>query len=188
MRFGQDRDARFTPYREELEPLLVDRQVDERDVDAAVVQHVDLVVPVDAVQVDVGLRAGGSEAAQRVGERVADEEADGQRRSPAGGALQAPAGGVGRGEQRPRLLEQLLAGRSQRDAPGRAGEQVRAELLLELADLPAEHRLRDVEALRRAPEVQLFGDRDEVAQLAQVQRWAGPGIHARRVSMARKRC
>jgi hypothetical protein len=52
-------------------------------------------------------------------------------------------------------------------------QQIRSELLFELADLAAEHRLCDVEAFRRPSEVELLGDGDEVAQLPQVQR--GPG-------------
>jgi hypothetical protein len=48
-------------------------------------------------------------------------------------------------------------------------EELDAELPLELADLLAERRLRDLEALRRAAEVQLLGDGDEVAQPPEVE-------------------
>jgi hypothetical protein len=52
-------------------------------------------------------------------------------------------------------------------APG-PGEQRHAELPLQPADLLAQGRLRDVESLRRTPEVQLVGEHDERAQQARV--------------------
>ena len=73
-----------------------------------------------------------------------------------------------------RLLEHAAGLRQQRpsrigeqDAALRAVEQLHAELGLELADLLADGGLRDVQALRRAPEVQLLGDSDEVPQVAE---------------------
>ena len=53
------------------------------------------------------------------------------------------------------------------DAALGAVEELDAELLLELADLLAYCRLRDVQALRRAAEVQLLGDGDEVPQVTE---------------------
>jgi hypothetical protein len=48
-------------------------------------------------------------------------------------------------------------------------EELDAELPFELADLLAERRLCDLEALRRPPEVKLVGDGDEVPQAPQVE-------------------
>ena len=53
------------------------------------------------------------------------------------------------------------------DAPARPDQQREPELVLERADLLAQRRLGDVQALGGAAEVQLLRDRDEVAKLAQ---------------------
>ena len=55
----------------------------------------------------------------------------------------------------------------ERDASLGPVEQPDAELLLELADLLADRGLRHVQALRRAAEVQLLRDRDEVPQVTE---------------------
>jgi hypothetical protein len=69
------------------------------------------------------------------------------------------------------LLEQDHPGGRERDAPAVAFEQLGAELVLELADLNAQRGLADMEPDRRAPEVELLGDRHEVAQQAQLRRF-----------------
>ena len=46
-------------------------------------------------------------------------------------------------------------------------EEVNAELLFELPDLPAQRRLRHAQALGRPREVQLFGDSDEKIRVAE---------------------
>src|SRR3954453_18643874 len=81
-------------------------------------------------------------------------------------------GGVGGAQHAARLLEQCSARRGQRDAAVRAVEEPDAELVLELADLLADGRLGDVEPLPGAAEVQLFGDGDEVPEMAEFHRWA----------------
>ncbi len=48
-------------------------------------------------------------------------------------------------------------------------EQSNAQLLLELHDLTAERRLRDVQQFGRTTDIAGFGDSDEVAELAQVE-------------------
>src|SRR5438094_6886271 len=48
-----------------------------------------------------------------------------------------------------------------------AFEQLDVDLFLELFDLVTERRLRDVEALRGPPEIQLFSDGNEVSEMAQ---------------------
>ncbi|MNT66301.1 hypothetical protein D3C72_2043590 [compost metagenome] len=57
-----------------------------------------------------------------------------------------------------------LAGIGQLDVPAGAGQEARADVLLQLADRIAERRLRDVQARRRTAEMALFGHGDEVAQ------------------------
>lgn len=73
------------------------------------------------------------------------------------------------GEQRAGVVQELLTRFGQLDAVAVPGEQRGAEIVFERADLPAEHRLRDVQIVSGAAEVQPVGDSDEVAQLAQVQ-------------------
>ena len=60
-----------------------------------------------------------------------------------------------------------MTGRQELDPTRGATEERNAELVLETADLAAERRLRDAEATRGAPDVSLFGDRHEIAQLVQ---------------------
>ena len=72
------------------------------------------------------------------------------------------------GQQGPRVLQQLTAGGRQLGGLLVPGEQLRAQLLLQRADLPGQHRLRDVQPLGGPAEVQLLGHGHEVAQLAQI--------------------
>jgi hypothetical protein len=81
---------------------------------------------------------------------------------------------LGLAEHAPRLLEHGVAGVCQRDAPLGAVEEPHAELLLELPNLLAHGRLRDVQALRGPAEVQLLGDRDEVPDVAKLHAWVPP--------------
>ena len=75
---------------------------------------------------------------------------------------------VGRAEHAGGALEQEAPGVGQRDLVRRAPQQLDAELALEQAHLPAQRRLRDVQALGRAREVALGRHGDEVAQPAQL--------------------
>ncbi len=60
-----------------------------------------------------------------------------------------------------------LACQRQLHAPAGAHEQLGAQFLLQLSDLQAQRRLRDMQALRGACEAQLFRQGDEVTQMAQ---------------------
>ena len=73
-------------------------------------------------------------------------------------------------ESMPRTLEQGGAGRCQLDTPRRPDEQHQPKLTLQLADRTRERRLRHVQTLRCAPEVQLLRYSDEVTQLTQLNR------------------
>jgi hypothetical protein len=70
-------------------------------------------------------------------------------------------------------VEQRLAGERQLDPVRRAPEQLAADELLERPDLPAQGGQGEVELLGRAAEVELRGDRDERAQVAQLDRVGG---------------
>ena len=67
------------------------------------------------------------------------------------------------------MIEKDTAGDRESCRAADAREQFDAELPLELLNLPAEGRLGDVEALRRAREVSLFRDRDERASESELQ-------------------
>ena len=65
------------------------------------------------------------------------------------------------------VTQEGLAGRGQLHAAAGALEQPHPELGLQRGDLLAERRLGDVQPGGGAPEVQLLGDGDEIAKLAQ---------------------
>ncbi|GMA41867.1 hypothetical protein GCM10025883_39120 [Mobilicoccus caccae] len=67
------------------------------------------------------------------------------------------------------LLKQNRAHLGEFDVSAGPVEQLGPERVLELADLHAQSRLRDMQTDRRATEVQLLGDRDEVPQHAQLR-------------------
>ena len=66
-----------------------------------------------------------------------------------------------------RFPEQHDAIVGQRHAAGGAGHQPGAEVVLEQPDVTAERGGQHVEPLRGAAEMQLFGGRDEAAELVQ---------------------
>ena len=86
------------------------------------------------------------------------------------------AAAVGPREQLAGLLEQRRAGRSQRDTAPVAFEELDAQLGLERAHLLAHARLREMQSLGRAAEVQLLGHGDERAQM--------PELHAAMIGNA----
>src|SRR5690349_20102667 len=61
-----------------------------------------------------------------------------------------------------------LAGRGEAYRSWPTFEQLDPDLSLQVADLPGERGLREVQPLRRAHERPLFGDRDEVAKVTQL--------------------
>ena len=95
-------------------------------------------------------------------------EADGSRDSRAGEAS-ALGGALERGQRERCLLEQRSARCGQLNVAAVTLEQLRPERLLELLNLVAERRLRDVEARSGAAEVELFCDGQEVAQQARLE-------------------
>jgi hypothetical protein len=68
-------------------------------------------------------------------------------------------------EDLPCMFEKQSASARQPHPPLGAFEQLNVDLFLELFDLLTERRLRDVEALRGPPEIQLFSDGNEVSQM-----------------------
>src|SRR6185295_11917879 len=84
-------------------------------------------------------------------------------------ASHRPSGGEHRTvclcEDLPRRLEKQSTGARQPHPPFRAIEQPDLDLFLQLFDLLTERRLRHMETLGRATEMQLFSDGDEVPQM-----------------------
>lgn len=68
-------------------------------------------------------------------------------------------------EDRASVVEKALARREQLHPARSAREERRPELVLERADLAAQRRLRDVQALSRPTYVSFLGDGNEVADL-----------------------
>ncbi|MFO0745190.1 MAG: hypothetical protein U1F43_05860 [Myxococcota bacterium] len=149
------------------------RQAQEADLDAAAAQGVDLARARQLAQLEhevgVALAQAPHERRQHLvggGRGVAD----GERAGVAGrDALHDGARALGLGEQRAGATEQRLAGLGQAHVAAAALEEAPAELLLEAHDLRAQRRLRDGEAARGAPEVELLGDGDERLQEAQLE-------------------
>jgi hypothetical protein len=79
-----------------------------------------------------------------------------------------------RGEGAARALQEGVAGGGQLHAAAGAAQKDGAHHLLELPDLLAQRRLRDVKPPRRPAEVQLLRDGDEVAEVAKLERHEGP--------------
>jgi len=64
-----------------------------------------------------------------------------------------------------RLIKKDRAGLSQRDAPLVTQKESDAQILFQLADLPTQRRLRDVQLLRSLAEIQVLRNGDKVANV-----------------------
>ena len=166
---GQHHHERLGVERSHAQAGLVDRQPHIADVDAAVEQHRGLVVPFDPLHVHDHVRMPGLERPGSRDDRNAGPEADHQPPAATGRHGHPATDRVRGGEQRTGVGQQLSAGVGQRYAVAIPGEQQGAEILLQRPDLAAERRLRDMQLIGGAAEVQPVGHGDEVAQFAQVQ-------------------
>jgi hypothetical protein len=97
------------------------------------------------------------------------------------GGLQLRDGAVGTRDDVPCLFEQELAVRGELHFARGAVEELAAELALECPDLRRKCRLRDVQPLGCAAEVQLLGDGEEVAQMPKLD------VHRSRPTSLRRR-
>src|ERR1700733_9738368 len=181
---GNRGDTWLRAHRHELQAAIVDREVHEGDIHGALKQYLGLVTPVDPENVDgdVGVRV--AEGLARGGELVADEEADGKDRMLPCYVCDTAPRHFGSGQQSLGFVEQPHSRRRQLHAVAAPQQEVRPDLLLELADLAAEYRLRDVQTLCGPSEMKLLRHGYEVPKLAQVQRRPGRQTHARRGSSA----
>ena len=69
------------------------------------------------------------------------------------------------------MVQEDLPGRGETGSATGTEQQRGAHGVLEVADLHAQGRLGDVKPSSGAPEVQLFGDSDEVPQDTQLEGW-----------------
>lgn len=101
---------------------------------------------------------------------VADSMKPTRRRpvSPADGTLCSSLRALGGRKREPRLGKKCATGRRELHTASDTIEEQRANFALEVANLPAERWLRDVEALRRSPEMELLRDRDEIAKVPEL--------------------
>ena len=172
MHVRQRHHDRLLEHGLERQPGPAAGRAQEADVEPAVVELAQLLGRPHLVQPQRDVRRLHAKRAQQLGhERVHGraDEADGE--APDLAALHAPRlarGVLDRGEDLARADEERRPGGGQLDLALVAQQQRRADLLLELADLLAQRRLGHVQALRRAAEVQLLGDGDEVAQVSEL--------------------
>ena len=131
-------------------------------------QDVGLVVPAGAQHIHGQLRVEAEHGADGRGDDQAGHEPDGEGARAAGRAGDPPPQRVRAGQQGPGVGQQLPPGRGQLGGPLVPDEQLRLQFVFQCLDLAGQHRLGDVQGLRGPAEVQPFGDRDEVAQLAEV--------------------
>jgi hypothetical protein len=81
-----------------------------------------------------------------------------------------------RRQRAPRVLDDRLGARRDRDGAALALEDAHAEFRLQLEDLTAQRRLADVAGRRGAAEVTVVGDGDDILEIAQVH---GVSLHNR---------
>lgn len=163
---AQDHADRIGPQCTYRQGGLVERCPGQRDVDESGAQPAGGVGQVGVADADVDAGAapaigGGQPGHSRV--VAVAQDADGEGRGAGRGTHPYPDA-VGMVEKGPRLAEQHLAHRSERDPRGQPGEQQRSDLGLQLLDRPAQRRLAHVQSGRGPAEMELLGDRHEVAQ------------------------
>ena len=137
----------------------------EADVDAALLQRLELFHRRHLVQGHVDLGVGFPVAADDVGQQAVQrgrDEADGQLAFQLAHTLRHRAQVVRLVEQRLRVRVKERAGLGQAQRPRAFFDQHDAEILFQLLDLPAQRRLGDVQPFGGACEVPLFRHGHEV--------------------------
>ena len=116
----------------------------------------------------IGGAVGADDAGQQLSNRRTDE-ADAQPPAQARCALpHRIAKAFRRRQRRARRRQRRHARRSQAHTTRFAHEQRRAQILFQLADRNGQRRLRNMQPLCRAMEIERFGKHRKIAQLAQV--------------------
>ena len=163
------RDRVLVTERQHPQPICRNRQVGNDGVEASVTQPVDHAPRCAGLELHVKVRVRAREPAQRAGHRRGQRVAQIADAQPGGRSLARSARDacrdIGLSEDRASLVEHRCAGRSQRHGARRSIEQTHPELILELADLLTDRRLRHMHALGRVTEVQLLRDGDEIPKV-----------------------
>jgi NAD(P)-dependent dehydrogenase (short-subunit alcohol dehydrogenase family) len=163
------REPWFGEQRDEPQPTFGNGSANVGDVDLSAEHRALLLVPVDAPGVDRDRGMAFGEPADRVGEDQARSEADDEAVGSAAGALCATSGGIGGGEQRDGVFEQLTSRLGEGDGAPVALQQHDPELALQGLDLAAERRLGDVQIFGGSPKVQRLSDGDKGSELGEIQ-------------------
>ncbi|GAA2778273.1 hypothetical protein GCM10020219_056910 [Nonomuraea dietziae] len=125
-------------------------------------------------QLDLDTRVAGAEAAQYPGQREVGRRPDEPDHQSARLPPADPSGRLhgerGMGQAGAGLGHESFTGGRETYLAGRAFEQSHAQFLFQFGDLLAERRLPHALAKRGPAEVELFGQRDGVAQLLEIHR------------------
>lgn len=150
----------------------LDRKADESDVDPAPLKCSDLSLGREVLKEDFHSRRVLSKESESLAQehpvrlgRNADDDLLGffplRLSRESGRALRG-------GENLARFPKEPISRRCELDMPPDAAQQVHLELGFEIPNLLAEGRLGGVQAVRRAAEMELLRDRDEVAKVPQL--------------------
>jgi len=170
MGFGQGDDQAFAQQRAVGQGRRGDRRKDITNVERTLfkLRQDDIRSGLAERYLDAG--EGFIEALVGAGQEAVIGQADEPQRQradlPGGRASRVFLHGVEPGQHRACIAQQFLADGGQRRAPRGAFEQQQPQLCFHFTDGQADRRLRHVQALGGAAEVRLFGDGDEVAQVA----------------------
>ena len=157
-----------------LDARVEQRRADERDVDQAMAQLLGMQARVADRQLEGDVGIAGAERLDDLARQPAGQRAGEAQAQPAAGAGAGFASAL-RGPRGPRqdvtrVVEQHHARGRQGDAAAIALEEPDAQLVLERAHLLRDARLREVQLLGRAAEVQLFGHRHEGSELPELHK------------------
>ena len=165
---------------EELELLVLLRVVDDPEVELAALEPLHLLRrdEVRDVRYCVAELLQNPQEPQQTFNRQVRDAADAKRRALLPGAPRFGDGEVERGQDLACLLEEDPPGVGRHHDPARPVEQLDAEIVLELPDRLRQRRLRNVQALGGAAEMELLADRHEVAQVPELDpfRDRPPGV------------
>jgi hypothetical protein len=166
----KDGGERFLADPLDRESAVLNRKQGESHLDLAHSQGLDLLLRVEAVQVnlDIGVarqkdRKNSLENPALRRGAAADRQASGLT---TGGVLCDFDGVLGVSDNLSSLLEKQSSRFRQSYRSAAAAKQLHADFPLKIANLMRERWLRNVEAVRRSAEMQLFGDRNEIPEVA----------------------
>ncbi len=159
------------PYHTAGQPLVVEAQPSETDVDTAVLEGHRLLERCHFRQRDFDIRHSEAKASDELRQRIVERrghEADAELLPRAlADALRHGAHLVDPLQDHARLLEEIAPRLGQCDRPATV-QELGADLLFQLLDLPAERRLGDVQELGGAAEAALGGHAHEIAQMTKL--------------------